>query len=70
MNDLHLHPYGELKKPESMNSTHDRCAMPDYLDVETWACEDEHSPSGKPSIDELVQQLVISLPCPVYLTHA
>ena len=44
--------------------------MPDYLDVETWACEDEHSPSGKPSIDELVQQLVISLPCAVYLTHA
>ena len=44
--------------------------MPDYLDVETWICEDEHSPSGKPSIDELVKQLVISLPYLVYHTHA
>ena len=62
MNVLHLHPYGELITSEKVNPTHIRCAMPDYLDVETWACEHEHSPSGKPSIDELVKHLVIRLP--------
>ena len=69
VNVLHLHSHGKLSTSEGAISVHIRWAMPDYLDVETWGSEDEPSPSGKLSIDELVTHLVIRLPYPVYHTH-